>query len=245
MTSRTVEAASISEGWLGACRILLDAREHQATHLVVRMTDPLPGDPATRAAVEELLAQQRLQEVLEVRNTIFPAALAADLPDPEKLAAVYLEHEKVLRCFAGNNRGTYFGRICEYPHPDGSVTPQLVNIVKKLKKANAGKRFRAVYQVNIYAEHKDRNMWRMGFPCMAHLGFQLGGQHSERLDCLAYYRAQDMIAKGYGNFLGLAELNEYMAVETGFTSGELTVVAGNAMLSKGAGPLRRLVDTWA
>jgi thymidylate synthase len=51
-----------------------------------------------------------------------------------------------------------------------------------------------------------------------------------------------MIVKGYGNFLGLAELQEYLATTTGFQPGELTVVAGNALLSEGTRRLRRLTD---
>lgn len=242
MMSRTVEATTVSEGWLGAIRCLLDAPGHQTSHLLVRMTEPLPEDGAVRAAVDRTLADEGLQDVDEVRNTIFPAALAADMPDPRELTDAYLEDYDVVRMFKGNSRGTYFGRICEYPHPNGSVTPQLATVVRKLRESRAGKRWRAAYQINIYAEHKDRNVWR-GFPCMAHLGFQLGGRHKDRLDCLVMYRAQDMIEKGYGNFLGVAELQEYVAQQTGFTPGELTVVAGNATVSRGIAALRRLVDS--
>lgn len=244
MISRTVEATSISDGWLGACRCLLDAPDHQATHLVVRMTEPLPEDLSLRADVEKVLAAAGLQEVDEVRNTIFPAALASDLPDPAELVDAYMEDYDVLRRFKGNQRGTYFGRICAYPHPEGEPTPQLLNLLDKLKQSRAGDRFRARYQLNIYAEHKDRQA-RMGFPCMAHLAFQLGGETKDRLDCLALYRAQDMLAKGYGNFLGLAELQEYVATQSGFEPGELTVIAGSAMIAGGIGELRGLADSYA
>jgi thymidylate synthase len=205
------------------------------------MTEPLPEDEDVRAAVEEVLAAERMQEVVEVSNTIFPAALAADLSGPDELVTAYLEDYEVLRMFKSNTTGTYFGRMCEYPQPDGTGTPQLSNLVRKLKASRAGTRWRAVYQLNIYAEHRDRKLWR-GFPCMAHVGFQLGGRQKERLDCLAVYRAQDMLAEGYGNYLGLAQLQEYLAVETGFVPGELTVVAGNATIEKGARRLRQLTD---
>lgn len=241
MTSRTVETGGISQGWLAACRILLEQPGRQATHLVVRMTEPLPEDGEVRTAVDGLLAAPGLQDVEEVRNTIFPAALAADVADPGQLAAAYLEDYPVLRRFAGNNRGTYFGRICAYPHPDGSTTPQLANLVHKLNESRDGDRFRARYQLNIYAEHKDAGV-RRGFPCMAHLAFQLGGRGKERLDCLAVYRAQDLVEKGYGNFLGLAQLQEYVARRAGFLPGELMVVAGNATIATAIRKLRRLVD---
>lgn len=53
----------------------------------------------------------------------------------------------------------------------------------------------------------------------------------DQLDCLALYRYQDLMLKGYGNYLGLAELQRYIATATGFLPGELTVVAGHAHLS--------------
>ncbi len=68
---------------------------------------------------------------------------------------------------------------------------------------------------------------------MAHLSFQLswGPQEVDRLDCVALYRYQDLIVKGYGNYLGLAQLQRYVADTTGFVPGELTVIAGHAQLS--------------
>jgi thymidylate synthase len=227
MSDRTVEGSSISDGWLGACASLLDSPGHETTHLVMRMTNPLPENTATRTGVDALLKAARAQDVFEVRNTIFPAGMAEDYPEPEELAAAYMEDYDVLRQL-GSLTGTYFGRICRYPTPGGGNVAQLAKTVAKLREAKDGKRWRARYQINIYAGEKDAKIYR-GFPCMAHLCFQLGGAHPpERLDCLALYRNQDMIQKGYGNLLGLAELQRYVAAATGFQSGELTVIAGHA-----------------
>jgi thymidylate synthase len=68
---------------------------------------------------------------------------------------------------------------------------------------------------------------------MAHLSYQLGygEQEVDQLDCTAVYRYQDLILKGYGNYLGLASLQRYIAEATGFVAGELIVVAGHAQLS--------------
>jgi hypothetical protein len=230
VSSRTIETGSVSEGWLGACRALLDLRGRVANHLVVRMTEPLPEDPAIRATADEFAVLADVQEINEVRNTIFPAALAADFPDPDELEREYLEDYQVICTWS--RQGTYFGRICAYPHPDGSETPQMAKLVTKLRESQAGTRWRAIYQLNIYAEHKDARKKRGNFPCMAHIGFQLGGHadRPERLDCVALYRNQDMVLKGYGNYLGLAQLQEYLAHATGFLPGELTVIAGHATL---------------
>jgi hypothetical protein len=229
---RSIDAVGVSDAWLLACRALSECKGAEASHLVVRMTDPLPEDPGVRRAIDELLEPAGHQPVVEVRNTIFPAALAEVFADPDELIAEYLEGYETLQRL-GSPQGTYFGRICEYPHPDGSVTPQLANTIAKLKGARTGTRWRAIYELNVYAEHRDQNKKRGFFPCMSHLSFQLawGREEVERLDCLALYRYQDLMLKGYGNYLGLAELQRYVADATGFVPGELTVIAGHAHLS--------------
>jgi thymidylate synthase len=241
LTSRTVEVDDLSAGWVGACATLLAARGHEVNHLVVRMEEPLPENAAVRTAVDELLAAAGHQDVIEVRNTIFPAELAADYPEASDLVREYMDDYEFIKRL-GSPQGTYFGRICAYPHPDNSKTPQLVKLVAKLREAHAGPRWRARYQVNVYAEHKDDNKKRNFFPCMAHLAFQLGGEATprDRLDCVSLYRFQDMTLKGYGNFLGLAELQHYVAAATGFRPGELTVIAGHAALTLDGTSRRRL-----
>jgi thymidylate synthase len=240
VSARTVEVGSVSQGWVGACSALL-ACGGVANHLVVRMSDPLPEDARIRQAADAFAEGAGVQEIDEVRNTIFPAGLAEDFTDPDELVAEYLEDYPVLKAL-GSDQGTYFGRICEYPHPDKTTTPQLQNTIKKLKESRDGTRWRAIYQINMYAEHKDWKKKRGNFPCMAHLGFQLGGPGArpERLDCVALYRFQDMVLKGYGNFLGLAQLQEYVATATHFLPGELTVIAGHADLELNATTRRHL-----
>jgi hypothetical protein len=242
MTGHTIETGNVSEGWIGACQALLGCRGEVANHLVVRMLEPMPEDNAIRAAADEFAAIAVVQDINEVRNTIFPAELAADFDDPAELEREYLEDYDVIRRWS--RQGTYFGRILSYPHPQGPPTPQLRNLIAKLKAAQEGTRWRATYQLNIYAEHKDADKKRGNFPCMAHLGFQLGGDphRPDRLDCVSLYRNQDMVLKGYGNYLGLAQLQEYVARATGFEPGELTVIAGHATLKLGAASRARLKE---
>lgn len=245
MPERYVERPSLSEAWLGAAAVLLGEPRHEANHLFVRITDPLAEDDSIRARVDEIAQADGRQSVEEVRNTIFPAALAEDFPEPADLVAEYLEDYDVLRRL-GSPQGTYFGRIGRFPHPDGTATPQLEVIVEKLREARSTKLWRAVYQVNIFAEHKDQFKKRNFFPCMAHLAFQVRPDDPEpRLDCLALYRYQDLILKGYGNYLGIAGLQSYVAAATGFAVGELSVIAGHAELSLGRKGRRILVDLLA
>jgi hypothetical protein len=245
MTGRDIEAESVSHAWLRVCRLMLGVREHKATHVVVRMPCPLPEDDAIRAAADEFMDAAGHDPIVEVRNTIFPSAMADDLPEPAELVAEYMEDYDLRRTLAGG-QGTYFGRICAYPHPVGPPTPQLKNVAARLcKAARPGeKRWRATYHINIYAEHLDQGKTRGYFPCMAHLAFQLASEPGDtkpgRLDCVALYRNQNMTLKAYGNYLGLAELQRYLASAAGFRAGELTVIAGHAELDLKRGDADRL-----
>ena len=224
--TRCLEATSVSEAWVAAVAAVLDDDDQHVNHLLIRATEPLPELDQIRSACDELLADLKLQGVDTVRNTIFPYETALDVPDPDDLTAEYVEMYPALKRL-GSERGTYFGRIVAYPRADGSTGNQLVETVKKLGAAHAGKRWTSTYEVNIYSEQKDTNITR-SFPCMSHLAFHLDG---DRLDCLATYRSHDVIDKAYGNYLGLAQLQEYLALRSGFTPGELAILAGRAFIT--------------
>lgn len=67
----------------------------------------------------------------------------------------------------------------------------------------------------------------MAFPCLSACAFQLD---DDSLHLLAQYRSQYLILKGYGNYLGLSRLLQYVAEEAGLVPGNLTVVAGYAQV---------------
>lgn len=224
--TRCVEAQSISEAWAAGVEAVLDDGDQHVNHLLIRATEPLPQVPEIRAACDALLADLKLQSIDTVRNTIFPYETAIDVPDPEELSAEYLEMYSALRRL-GSERGTYFGRVVAYPRVDGTAGNQLVETVTKLRAARSGKRWTSTYEINVYNEQKDSNVTR-SFPCLSHLALHLDG---ERLDCLATYRSHDLIDKAYGNYLGLAQLQEYLAAQAGFVPGELAILAGRAFVT--------------
>lgn len=235
------ESDCLSEGWAVACGLLLAAPRRELTGMVIRVRSPLPEDRAIRAAADELARLEGAQPIDEVRNTIFPAAMAARLPEPAELVGVYMADYAIRSTLAGG-WGTYFGRICITPEADGAI-PQLLPLVDRLRTARAGPARRSVYEVNVYSPARDRNVLR-GAPCMAHLSFALGGdaERPDRLDCIASYRNQDLLRKGYGNYLGIAELQRYLADATGFRAGQLTIVATHAYLDGSGAARRRLQD---
>lgn len=223
--TRCIERTSISEAWAAALDAVLDDDDQHVDHLLIRASEPLPEVAEIRAAADSLLADLTLQSVDTVRNTIFPYETALDVPDPAGLTEEYLEMYPALKSL-GSPRGTYFGRLIAYPRADGSFGNQLVATVEKLKAARNGTRWSSIYEINIYNEQRDTRLTR-SFPCMSHLAFHVD---DDRVDCLATYRSHDLIDKAYGNYLGLAQLQQYVAGQAGFVPGELAVLAGRGFV---------------
>lgn len=246
---RYVECATLSEGWLGAARVLYDASGRKAVHVMVRIAEPEKEEPAIRDAAAALIdarnsktkdSYKHFPPIETTSTTIFPASWAARLPEPSDLAAYYCEryHSEYggLRYFQHNRRGTYFGRIVAYPRAgeNTEAADQLSETVRKLRdeldeaKDGPGPK-RARYEINIYNERCDTNP--MSFPCLAHLSVHLDGDR--RLNMQAVYRNEHIVQRGYGNFLGLAQLQGYIAVAVGVGVGELLMTIGHGELDVG------------
>jgi thymidylate synthase len=67
----------------------------------------------------------------------------------------------------------------------------------------------------------------MSFPCLAHLSVHL---HARQLHVQAIYRNETLIGRAYGNYLGIAEFQAYLARTVGVEVGELLVTAGHVEL---------------
>jgi thymidylate synthase len=245
---RSILAPDLSSGWLRAVGILVDQPDKKTVHLLVRILDPTKEDTAVRDAIQQLINQtnsgreekDHLPDVETTRNTIFPSSWAARNPKPADLAAHYRARytKDGLLGYPGNSRGTYFGRIVSYPRGDG-VEPadQLTETVRKLRaelKNRAPKSSR--YEINIFNERLDRSP--TSFPCLAHVSVHW---HEDKLHMQAIYRNEFLLARGYGNFLGLAELQQYIAAAAKVETGELLMTIGHAELDAPKTPIRALL----
>jgi thymidylate synthase len=243
LAERYVDADTLSDGWLEAVRLLRPVPGHKVVHLLVRIRQPNIEDLQVRADAQDLIEKHnsgkpekdQLGDIDTVRNTIFPASWASRRPKPTDLVAHYRKYytKEDLLGFAANKYGTYFGRIVAYPRENGLAADQLTATIKKLRdEINKGTKKSSCYEINIYNERLDRR--RLGFPCLAHLSVH---QHQARLHLQAIYRNEYLVARGYGNYLGLAELQSYMAAASGLKLGELMITAGHAELDTNLTPV--------
>src|ERR1700761_3161154 len=91
---RYVEAKTLSEGWLGAARVLYDAPGKKAVHVMVRIAEPEKEEPDIRRAAAALIdarnstkkdSYKHFPPIETTSTTIFPADWASRRPEPSDL----------------------------------------------------------------------------------------------------------------------------------------------------------------
>ncbi|MHB8613341.1 MAG: thymidylate synthase [Candidatus Dormibacteraceae bacterium] len=245
---RYITGSDISDAWLTAVEVLNGTPGHKAVHFLVRVLDPATEEATIRKHAQGLIdkwnqanPQREMPHIDTTRNTIFPAAFARRLGGPEELAVYYRQRltKDGLLGFRNNERGTYFGRVVAYPRADGSIGDQLTETVRKLRQelaVHGPKSSR--YEINIHNERLDRSP--MSFPCLAHMSFHL---HEQRLHLQAIYRNESLVSRAYGNFLGLSQLQCYVARSVGIEPGELLITAGHIELDGRKQDVREMLSS--
>lgn len=206
------------------------------------------------------IQRPRLQSIDTIANTIFPAGLYPDprIPwSPEDRAnnapvtaaaeSLYANYAAIFpnlrRAHSENRKGTYFSRMISWPGRTMDGMNQLERRLKHLRSMNMNNKsaFNASdialgepeanedqdLGVNIYAatDHRTRS-----FPCLVHVDL---GVYGNKLNLLGVYRHQYLIQKGYGNMIGLARLQKFLAQQSGYGVGELAVQATFATAEQG------------
>lgn len=248
-SDRYISSDTISTVWLHAVKELYGTPGAKAVHLMLRIADPTHEDPEIRAAAQGLIEEwnnengprKQKYDILSTRNTMFPATWAARYQEPEELADYYRARYQRLRHHDTSNKfGTYFGRLVAYPRDSkhGHTADQLTELVRKLRSEVRGRQPKSSrYEVNIFSERYDTNP--MSFPCLAHLSFHV---HKGRLHQQAVYRNEYLIGRAYGNYLGLAELQVYIADACDLDVGEFLVTVGHVELDGSRSAVRKMLD---
>lgn len=238
VTPGVVYSEDLSTGWLETVRMVAAAPQAKMFHTLTSIGSPCQERPAIRSAIEATLRDRGLPGIETVANTIFPSALAGVSSDHEELADRYRAMYPTLRKFPGNHQGTYFGRIVAHPDSDPPLD-QLSPLIDRLRREAASPGpMSARYEVSVAGQPDTtvlirsprRDTSRRGFPCLALCSFHLDDR---RVHLLAQYRYEFLIEKGYGNYLGLARLQRYVADQAGLQAGRLTVVAGRVQVDSG------------
>ena len=247
-----IQREGLAEAWLAATELVLE-RGGKSFHLNVAFPASYEAGSAPWEEIDSFLLEHEKNGLTAVVNTIFPESLyesgLGELAAErlyENYAMSMRVHQRVGR---GNDSETYFNRLVSYPVATGSLEKlseknrellaedgswnQLDFYIERLKAQRDGSRRRSSYELGL-SHPLDAEMRvqaplldkRTGsFPCLSHVSLTLV---EDRVNLNATYRNQFLVERGFGNYVGLTRLTEFIASECGAEAGEVQVVATGA-----------------
>ncbi len=235
---KLIPTTTLAEAWLSAAEHLLEQREWVDTTVVLHIEEPTRIGPEDRALAETLdafLVAHDNQSNHTVAETIFPAYeyLRSGVDGvfknyPEQIFPRIKSHP-------GSRRwGTYAQRMLRRVDRDGKQYNPLENLIEKMRQKNPVK---ASYEIGLgveldlatYDDDED-GMSRLGGPCLSLVSFKL---IEKRVHLTGVYRSHYYIHRAYGNLLGLARLQAFVAEQVGASTGPLVCHSTMAMLEHG------------
>ncbi len=245
--NNSIVASSIAEAWQGAVALLLAAPDAQRPVLSVSVCsenwERLHDSQTEHAALNSFLLAKGLKAVSTTANTIFPSSLWNRDRPRDELYQRYMRILPRLRRRPANQYGLYFERMIAYglrgPGTEDVAINQLEKVIQFFL---SGNRRRSALQLAILDPSKDlTNQPLRGFPCLQQVSLCAEGPNGWSVT--GYYATQDIIARGYGNYVGLARLGDFVATAVGRRLTRVNCVAGVALLGQGISKTeaRRLV----
>lgn len=220
--------------WVSAARWL---KANGSQHgLMLHIEDPVgfaSGEEDVVCQVDAFLRGHNKCSVSTVANTIFPAAL--DLGDGiEALTKRYMNvFER--RMHRKGEWGRYFQRMVAWPNGSGdsaSTLNQLAENIRTLKAMREGKAkfFANVTEIALFDPARDLRK-KMNRQCLSLI--ELKPERDDnvwRLSMMAVYRNHYYVQRTLGNLIGLGRLLQFIARETDFEVGTLTIQSTHACL---------------
>lgn len=227
-----LESDNLSLAWGEVLSRILGPGGTDISPLVLSITgfdddgDPLEN-AAVRAALEELLESEGKRDVDNVAFTIFPRRYYKMVSgDRAELYSLYRESFSRIQDYnpRNNKRGSYFQRLIDLAG-DGFGPNQLEWILSEYEARPQSRRSK--WQATTFDPKRDHTTSaQLEFPCLQQVSFTFDGDDGLVLN--AFYATQQIVRKGYGNYLGLSHLGGFMAKEMGLKLVRLNVFVGIA-----------------
>ncbi len=232
---------SCAEAWLAASEYL--NTNGPVNSLILHVERPLQvsgTDNAIIAEVDALLREHGHYPISTVANTIFPSSLYRP-GQRDLLYSRYRASFKKIKSLA-RDWGRYFDRMIRWPASGKSIpadyeeTNQLENLIQNLKShgPDGEKRtFYNIYEITLF--HPDKDDKVANRQCLSFIEIkpevEKGG--TTVLHMTALYRSHYYATRTLGNLIGLGRLLNFIAVESGYHPGSLTIHSTHAVLDKG------------
>jgi hypothetical protein len=223
-----VEERNLSIAWGRGLRLSSARGNSEAVPLIVAITGfdehgNVEENEGIRSALETLLAADGKQGIETVANTIFPRSLWNPAAPRVLVFERYLGIlPRIRRATRKNARGIYFERMIT-GGPSGHENQLEFGVGTYLSRKGVR---RSVLQVAIFDPSRDHSAAaQLGFPCLQHVTF---APSDRGLSVNAFYAAQYMVERAYGNYLGLCRLGQFVAHEMELQLVRLTCFTGIA-----------------
>ncbi|MDR7024168.1 hypothetical protein [Pseudomonas peli] len=256
--------SSVVQAWLAGARYLAEQKSLDATNIILEIETPQKASLADRDVISTVTAalksKNAKRSVMTAAGTIFPNTTYKHYGRP---GWYEIYKSLIKRGKPKSDWGTYALRMIQRTDATGTIYNPLDKIIEKLKsrKAPNQKAFKAAYELGVsdpsvdicafdngfgfdlptYNPDTDRGDY-MGLPCLSHVTFKL---MDGKVDLTAIYRAHYYAERALGNLIGLAQLQNYVAIEAGYEPGVLTCISTYAKLDEGLGGItgaRRLLN---
>jgi hypothetical protein len=250
--THTVPADTCAQAWVEGVEYLLSQPSHEAYNLTLAIRSPLqmtPNDFRVHDFVDEFLRARDQEPIATVAGTIFPANYYLR----EGAAGVYEAFPDAFTKLDNHSWGIYAMRMLRKKGKNGTIINPLEILVGKINQHM--ERMRSAYEVNlaesdddgfelpIYRAAEDAKRLRPQ-PCRSHLTFKLYPGNALMLAVM--YRSHYYVAKTLGNLFGLAQLQSFVAAETGLQVGPLICHSTHARVDTGQawilGDIKELVS---
>lgn len=231
-----IVAANLSLGWAA----VLDCLARPGVDAISPLSLSITGFnengvatevPAVRSAIDELLKAKGKRDIENVAWTIFPERYwRMSGGDREAFFDMFREAFPRLQEFnpQNNRRGSYFQRMVDF---DGGAKGfnQLKWILDEYDRNPSGRRSK--WQATTFDPYRDMlTTAQLEFPCLQQVSFTFSGENG--LVVNAFYATQQIVHKGYGNYLGLARLGAFIASQMKRRLERLNVFVGIAKMDK-------------
>lgn len=223
-----LEDQNLSLAWARALRLVGGRGRSEIVPLVVSVTGfdklgQVAEDNSIRSSIDALLLREGKQTIDTVANTIFPVAL---WNPKQPRAFLFDRYARILprlrKASRKNGRGIYFERFIT-GGPVGHENQ--LDFAISTYQTRKGVR-RSVLQAAVFNPGRDHSAAALlGFPCLQHVSF---APTDAGLAVNAFYAAQYLVERAYGNYLGLCRLGQFVAHELGLPLVRMTCFTGIA-----------------
>lgn len=231
---RVIDADNVSEGW-GKVLVALSERgvkEIAPLVLTIRHNggDEIEEVPAIRSALDAVIAgQTRWFGVDIVAWTIFPIDYwRAAEGDRQRFFDEYRATFPRIQAFnrRDNAAGAYFQRLVDFGG-GGKGFNQLDFLLRQHDEDPSYRR--SMWQATTFDPLRDHSRKaQLQFPCLQQISLSFLDDGAVVLN--AFYATQQIVKRGYGNYLGLMQLGHFLAGEMGRSFAGLAVYVGIAKM---------------